>query len=62
MIPSALPEESKPQPAQALGEMFWKLEFICWGMSLCLQQRSQGIRGVLQCFHWDEISRDRDWC
>lgn len=28
MIPSAFPEESKPQPAQALAELFQKLEFI----------------------------------
>lgn len=64
MIPSAFPEESKPQPAQALAEMFQKLELICWGVSLCLQQGSQGTRGVVchwsLVFHWDEIQRN--WC
>lgn len=53
MIPSAFPEESKPQPAQAVAEMLQKLEFICWGMSLCLQQGSQRIRGVF-C-HWSPV-------
>lgn len=43
MIPSDFPEESKPQPAQAVAEVFQKLEFICWGMRLCLQQGSPGI-------------------
>lgn len=53
MIPSAFPEESKPQPAQALAEMFQKLEFICRGMNLCLQQGSHRIREVV-C-HWSPV-------
>lgn len=64
MIPSAFPEENKPQPAQALVEMFQKLELICWGKSLFCSRDPKGPEGLsatgLRCFHWDEIPRD--WC
>lgn len=66
MIRSAFPEESKPQPAQVLAEMFQKLELICWGMSSVCSRDPKGSEGLsvtgLRCFYWDEIPRDRDGC